>query len=83
MSLVEKLREESSSGHVAYTEFILKSGRDNSLVCFFEGKDDYKYYGIRIENIAQRTFSPITCGGKESLFEVCLNMFAEKENDGF
>lgn len=68
MDLVDKLRQESSSEHVAYTEFILKlNKRKEYLFCFFEGKDDYKYYGIRVSNICQREFEAIDCGGKENV----------------
>jgi hypothetical protein len=72
MDLVEKLREESSSEHVAYTEFILKLKRKtDGLFCFFEGKDDNKYYGIRIKNITLQDFEYINCEGKENVIKVC------------
>jgi hypothetical protein len=71
MDIVEKLRRESSSGHVAYTEFILKlKRRKDCLFCFFEGKDDNKYYGIRIDGIYQGQFLDISCDGKESVIAV-------------
>ena len=65
MTLVDILREEASSEHVAYTEFALKlRGNETNLFCFFEGKDDHKYYGIRIANVCQREYQHIDCGGK-------------------
>ncbi|MDA3883965.1 MAG: DUF4435 domain-containing protein [Candidatus Delongbacteria bacterium] len=71
MTLIEKLREESFSGHVAYTEFVLKQKKKkNFLFCFYEGKDDNKYYGIRIEVHAQRDYEHIYCGGKENVIKV-------------
>jgi hypothetical protein len=80
MDIVEKLRLESSSGHVAYTEFILKLKRkQDCLFCFFEGKDDNKYYGIRIDNICQREFLPIECGGKENVITLKKLIDAQEE----
>ena len=71
MNLVDKLREESSSEHVAYTEFILKLKRKTDrLFCFFEGKNDIKYYGIRIKNITHQDFEYINCEGKENVIKV-------------
>jgi hypothetical protein len=71
MALIDKLREESFSGHVAFTEFVLKlKSRTDCIFCFFEGKDDHKYYGIRIESIAKSDFETINCGGKDKLLEL-------------
>lgn len=71
MDLAEKLRKESYSEHVAFTEFILKLKNNKSgLFCFFEGKDDYKYYGLRISNITQRDFEDICCGNKEEVIKL-------------
>lgn len=80
MDLVDKLRQEASSGHVAYTEFILKlKKRSDCLFCFFEGKDDYKYYGIRIESTTKRDFEVIDCGGKEHVIAVKDLLSSKKE----
>lgn len=80
MDRVEKLREESSSEHVAFTEFTLKlrNGKDN-LFCFFEGKDDVKYYGIRIRNITQREYESINCEGKENVIKAHRLISSKKE----
>tara|TARA_B100000378_G_C18035096_1_gene408814 strand:- start:22 stop:960 length:939 start_codon:yes stop_codon:yes gene_type:complete len=71
MDLAEKLRQESYSEHVAYTEFILKlKNNTQGLFCFFEGKEDNKYYGIRIKNITQREYKGIVCGNKDNLIKL-------------
>ncbi len=80
MDLVDKMREEATSGHVAYTEFILKlKKRPNCLFCFFEGKDDSKYYGIRIESITKKEFEAIDCGGKENVIAAERLISSKKE----
>ena len=71
MDIVAKLREEAFSEHAAYTEFILKLKKDREILfCFFEGKNDYKYYGIRIQNIGQREFKYVDCHGKDNVISV-------------
>lgn len=71
MDLADKLRAESFSEHVAFTEFILKlKNNTDGLFCFFEGKDDSKYYGIRIKNITQRTYKGIVCGNKVEVIKL-------------
>ncbi len=68
MELIEKMREEASSGHVAYTEFILKQKkRKDCIFCFFEGNEDNKYYGIRIESTTKSDYETIVCRGKENV----------------
>lgn len=79
-NIVDRLREEAASGHVAYTEFILKlKNNKKTLFCFFEGKDDYKYYGLRIETTTQQRFESIDCGGKENVLEVKKLIEQKKE----
>ncbi|CAH0998012.1 hypothetical protein EMA8858_04147 [Emticicia aquatica] len=80
MELVDKLRLEASSGHVAYTEFILKlKRRTDSLFCFFEGKDDFKYYGVRIQSATKKDFESIVCEGKENVISVKRLIDSKKE----
>ncbi|OFX26676.1 MAG: hypothetical protein A2041_00990 [Bacteroidetes bacterium GWA2_31_9b] len=80
MELIDKLRDEVSSGHVAYTEFVLKQKKKKDCIfCFFEGKDDKKYYGIRINNYTQRNYEPIVCGGKENVIDVRRLIAKKKE----
>ncbi len=68
--LIDILREESESEHVAFTEFALVYKKDaNILYCFFEGSDDKKYYGLRIIHIAERDFKDFTCGGKDAVIK--------------
>lgn len=80
MDLAEKLRQESYSEHVAYTEFILKlKNNTQGLFCFFEGKDDNKYYGIRVKNITQRDFRGIICGNKNEVLKLEKLISAKEE----
>jgi hypothetical protein len=80
MALIDKLREESFSGHAAYTEFVLKlKKRRDCIFCFFEGIDDHKYYGIRIGSITKIDYDSIACGGKDNLLELKSLISTKKE----
>jgi len=71
MDIVEKLRQETLTPHVAFTEFNLKlKKKEGFLFCFFEGKDDHKYYGIRVSNTCHREYDHIACGGKEGVIRL-------------
>lgn len=68
-----KLRESRNIPTVIFTEFTrsYKRHRDYSLYCFFEGKDDNKYYGIRIRTIVKNeNLQPFTCNGKEGVLGI-------------
>lgn len=68
--LINKMREESESEHVAYTEFILsyKLGEEK-LYCFYEGLEDKRYYGIRIRHVTKKNYENFTCGGKDNVYK--------------
>lgn len=67
---IEKLRDSRNKATVNFIRFTrLKSKHNSSLFCYFEGHDS-KYYGSRIEKIAQ--FDPdelhfFNCGGKKEV----------------
>jgi hypothetical protein len=51
----------------------IHSKKPACLICFFEGKNDVVYYGIRIrENLKGMDYEPINCGGKQKV----LGLFA-------
>lgn len=69
-NLVEMMREESESEHVAYTEFILSYRQGvERLYCFYEGLEDKRYYGVRIRHVTQNEYKNFTCGGKDKVYK--------------
>lgn len=70
---IELMKEEGESGIVAYAEFIANYKDDERILhCFFEGKDDFKYYHIRIKSHAPNYFvENYVCEGKENVITVC------------
>ncbi len=69
---VDKLRESRSKAVVAFTEFTRQYKEyQSALYCFFEGEDDNKYYGIRIETIArpEKDFY-FNCNGKQGVLDI-------------
>ena len=77
-SLIDKLRDESSSEHVAYTEFITSYKKKSEILyCFFEGKEDKRYYNFRIEHITLKKHQSFTCNGKDRVIAV-YNLIRQK-----
>ena len=71
MDSADKLREASTSAHVALAKFFASNKKTpDVLFCFFEGKDDEKYYGFRIESITQRAYKGFSCGNKKEVIRV-------------
>lgn len=70
--LVERLRESRHSGHVAYTKFVscYSKNEPNQIYCFFEGLEDKRYYGVRINFKTGKGFKDFTCGGKDEVKRV-------------
>lgn len=67
-NLIDRLRSESTSEHVAYTEFITSYKKNSDvLYCFFEGKEDKRYYNIRIEQTTLKKIKSFTCYGKDKV----------------
>lgn len=59
--------EEFESGHVAYTNFVTTYSNDKPelVYCFFEGDEDKKYYGTRINIAYKKEYNDFTCGGRD------------------
>ncbi|QQD13145.1 DUF4435 domain-containing protein [Sphingobacterium sp. UDSM-2020] len=79
VSRIDTLRAERESSSSVYLQ-ILRMSKDypDSLLCCFEG-EDFKYYGIRIENLALREYDkirPVKCKGKENVLKV-YNLIAK------
>jgi len=63
--------KKENSVAVAFTRFSMLYFRNpDALFCFFEGKDDNKYYYSRIKNLFQGKIHNIVCGNKESVLEL-------------
>jgi len=78
--LIDILREESESEHVAFTEFALLYKKDEDILyCFFEGNECKKYYALRIKYITEKLFYDFSCGGKESVLKAYNLITAKKE----
>lgn len=72
-SRLETLRRSRSSASSIFTQIIqLNNKYENPLYCCFEG-EDYKYYGVRVENIKQKDYEkliPLKCGGKKEVIRL-------------
>jgi hypothetical protein len=66
---VDYLLSEANSRQTFFTLFVQSYDKDaKKLYCFYEGKDDVKYYRIRIENISLNTnIEWFYCEGKENV----------------
>ena len=80
MSRVEVLSEARGEWSVAFHEFVqIHKNKPHYLFCFFEGKDDVKYYGFRIkENLPDIEWEGISCGGKQEV-TIVYNLFKKHE----
>jgi hypothetical protein len=65
---VEQMRQSRKSYSVAYQEFMLNYKKYN-YHCFFEGKDDPKYYNFRIKSFVNN-FNWYICNGKDYVKEI-------------
>lgn len=66
---IEQMRQSRESYSVAYQKFMLNYKKYNHH-CFFEGKDDPKYYYIRVKNIIINNFSYYICNGKDNVIKI-------------
>jgi len=66
---VDYLLNEANSKQTFFTLFVQSYKKDtNTLYCFYEGKDDTKYYRIRIENISENSnIEWFHCEGKDNV----------------
>ena len=71
MSPEELIEKKKKSESVAYHKFVLISNKygDSVLYCFFEGKDDSKYYISRIRRHFNES-QPIVCNNKKNVISV-------------
>lgn len=85
MDIVESLKAEVASEHVAYTEFMLaykNKEKEDTLYCFYEGFDDPKYFETRIDLITNRDSRPFVCYGKDRLKSLVNLLRRKKEYSG-
>ncbi|MFE0341660.1 DUF4435 domain-containing protein [Priestia megaterium] len=68
-SLLNEMWDSSEEIESIFQEYILtKDNGGKALVyCFFEGKDDYKYYGSRIKAYTEKETIPFNCKGKDNV----------------
>lgn len=70
MSLIEKLENDSECIEVIYQHYILNKSL-NEVFIFYEGKDDYKYYDIRISPfIVGKKYKHYICDGKKNVLSL-------------
>lgn len=71
-SLLEIMKDSTESGHAAYVNFVMAYVKNNQdlVYCFFEGDEDKKYYGARIEFAYHKKCKYFTCGGKDKVVKV-------------
>lgn len=71
-NLLEKLKNAVNTEHVVYTKFVnAYSKKDiDTLYCFFEGHEDKRYYGVRINFKTQKDFKDFTCDGKSNVIKI-------------
>lgn len=68
MELLEELRENKNGRTVVYKQFIeLYPKHPNCIYCFFEGKMDDKYYGLRIDKYFEEEKEYLCCHGKSNV----------------
>lgn len=77
MFSVESMKNDSKKDPVKLMEFTrIFARKPECLICFFEGENDYKYYGFRIKEILGIEWKGIDCGGKQqviALFKILAN----------
>lgn len=78
---IEEMNVSLGRATVAFTRFTLEFKKNkNCIYCFFEGKDDPKYYQSRInDNIENQDYISLICNGKEGLIEVQKIIDKKKE----
>ncbi len=79
MDRVETIRRARRNYSRIWLEFIKIYDKDpGKMFCFFEGKDDVKYYGIRIDLNISSDWISLWCEGKEGV----LHLFDLIKNSG-
>lgn len=68
MELLKELREKRKCKVVVYKQFIeLYPKNPKCIYCFFEGKMDDKYYGLRIDKYFEQEKEYLCCHGKSNV----------------
>ncbi|WP_195250927.1 DUF4435 domain-containing protein [Romboutsia sp. 1001713B170207_170306_H8] len=85
-SLLDMMESELEGKECIFLEYIQtkKQEKDVNIYCFFEGKDDYKYYGNKIKNYTTKEIIPYDCNGKKNvleLFDMIKNKSVYSKND--
>jgi len=80
---VDYLLSEANSKQTFFTLFVQSYKKDTkNLYCFYEGKDDTKYYRIRIENFSNNSnIEWFHCEGKENVIGAYEMIKERKEYD--
>ena len=69
---LEYMKNATRSIEVKYEEFINLRAmyKDTRIYCFYEGKDDCKYYFPEISNYTDKEIIDFDCGGKENVYYI-------------
>ncbi|MBW4681659.1 MAG: DUF4435 domain-containing protein [Microcoleus vaginatus WJT46-NPBG5] len=84
MTRLDDIRQDRLVAPAKYLDFINDRRRkfgSKPIYCLFEGADDSKYYGIRIDTIISPVVSPqnLNCGGKKEVLRFHRIIKAHKE----
>lgn len=86
LGLLDKMEFESEGIECIFLEYIQmkKQEKDMNIYCFFEGKDDYKYYGNKIKSYTDKQTVSYDCKGKKNvtdLFNIIKNKSVYSKKD--
>lgn len=72
MSLLSYMRESVECIESIYQKYATLRGKfsDSVLYCFFEGKDDPKYYQSRIEKFTCKEIIDFPCGSRDNVYKL-------------
>jgi len=72
MSLLNYMKESMNCIESTYQKYATNRGKfsDKVLYCFFEGKDDPKYYINRIEKFTSKEIISYPCGKRDNVYKV-------------
>lgn len=70
-NLLKEMNRSRKLPVVIFQDFALNYSRNKDVIfCFFEGKDDYKYYFSRIKKYTKKELLKFDCDCKHNIFEV-------------
>lgn len=72
MSLLSYMKESVECVESIYQKYATNRGKysDRVFYCFFEGKDDPKYYISRIEKFTNKEIIEYTCGSRDNVYKL-------------